>query len=267
MSQVSSGAQLPLAGQVALVTGGGTGIGRAIALRLGQMGADVVLAARRTGPLHETAAMLADMGRTAWVETVNIRDEESVDGLARAVRAQVGKLHILVNNAGGQFVAPTQQISPNGWRAVVDLNLNGTFLCCRAFAPLIEESGGGSIVNMVAAMYHRGAPGMAHSAAARAAVVNLTQTLAVEWAQRGIRVNAIAPGLTMTEAFINNYSADTLKALEQATPLGRMGHPEEMAAAVGFLVSPEAGYITGQTLTIDGGLSLKMMMDFTPPGS
>lgn len=254
----------PLAGQVALVTGGGTGIGRAIAVKLGEMGADLVLVARRSGPLEDTAALLAAMGRKAWVETVNVRDPEAVEQLGETVRSRVGRLHILVNNAGGQFVAPTQAISPNGWRAVIDLNLNGTFYCCRTFAPLIEASGGGSIVNIVAAIYHRGSPGMAHSAAARAAVVNLTQTLAVEWARRGIRVNALAPGLTLTEAFINNYPAETLKALEEATPLGRMGRPEEMAAAVAFLVSPDAGYITGQTLTVDGGLSLKTMMNFVP---
>ena len=207
--------------------------------------------------------MVRDLGRRAWVLTSNVRDPEQVAHLAEAVRREAGRLHILVNNAGGQFVAPTEAITPNGWRAVIDLNLNAIFYCCRSLGPLIAASGGGSIVNMSATIYHRGSPGMAHSAAARAAVVNLTQTLAVEWAPKGIRVNAVAPGLTRTEAFEASYRPETLRRLEAAVPLGRMGRPEEVAAAVAFLVSPDAAYITGQTLTIDGGISLKTMLDFT----
>ncbi|HEY8450478.1 MAG TPA: glucose 1-dehydrogenase [Bacillota bacterium] len=252
----------PLAGRVALVTGGGTGIGRAIALRLAAMGAGVVLVGRRRELLEEAAAQVTERGGRAWVQPANVRDPEQLERVAAFIRGELGALHVLVNNAGGQFVAPTAQITPNGWRAVIDLNLNAIFDCCRVFGPLIAASGGGSIVNMAAAIYQRGSPGMAHSAAARAAVVNLTQTLAVEWAGQGIRVNAVAPGLTDTEAFRSNYDPATLARLEASVPLGRMGRPEEVAAAVAFLVSPEAAYITGQTLTIDGGLSLRRMLEF-----
>jgi citronellol/citronellal dehydrogenase len=246
-----------LDGQVVLVTGGGTGIGRCIAHEAAALGATVVLAARRKEPLQETAAEIADAGGTAdWVE-MNVRDEEAVATGVDTLLERHGRLDALVNNAGGQFPAPAEDISPNGWRSVVDLNLNGTFLVTRAAFNAWMGGHGGTIVNIVADMWN-GFPFMAHTAAARAGVVNLTMTLSLEWATRGVRVNAVAPGLIYSSG-MDTYDVEvqrTAAANSRKIPAGRIGTESEVAAAVVFLLSPAAAFITGETLKVDGGASL-----------
>jgi citronellol/citronellal dehydrogenase len=246
-----------LDGQVVLVTGGGTGIGRCIAHEAAALGATVVLAARRAEPLQETAAEIADAGGTAdWVE-MNVRDEEAVATGVDTLLERHGRLDALVNNAGGQFPAPAEDISPNGWRSVVDLNLNGTFLVTRAAFNAWMGANGGAVVNIVADMWN-GFPFMAHTAAARAGVVNLTMTLSLEWATRGVRVNAVAPGLVYSSG-MDTYDAEvqrTAAANARKIPAGRIGTESEVAAAVMFLLSPAAAFITGETLKVDGGASL-----------
>ena len=244
-------------GQVVVVTGGGTGIGRTIAHELASLGAQVVICGRRSEPLEKTAAELEAAGGAVSWRTLNIREEDSVKEFFAWVVAERGRLDALVNNAGGQFVSPAESIKAKGWHAVVETNLTGAFLCCReAFQAYMGEHGG-SIVSIVSEMW-RGFPGMAHSGAARAAVVNLTQTLAVEWAARGIRVNAVAPGLiessgleTYPEAvqgFLNEIKGDL--------PFHRMGTEAEVSGAVAYLLSPAGAYVSGETIRVDGAGSL-----------
>jgi citronellol/citronellal dehydrogenase len=244
-------------GQVVLVTGGGTGIGRCVAHELAALGATVVLAARRAEPLAATAAEIADAGGTADTLALNVRDADAVEEGVGAVVARHGRLDGLVNNAGGQFTAQAEDISPNGWRSVVDLNLNGTFLVTRAAFRAWMGERGGAVVSVVADMWN-GFPHMAHTGAARAGVVNLTQTLAVEWAGRGVRVNAVAPGLVYSSGWAT-YPEEVRAAAGAgvgAIPAGRAGTESETAAAITFLLSPAAAFVTGATLRVDGGGSL-----------
>ncbi|BDU39670.1 short-chain dehydrogenase/reductase SDR [Vibrio nigripulchritudo ATCC 27043] len=239
-------------GRVALVTGGGSGIGLEIARLIGQLGAKVVIAARDIDRLNNTANQLRDEGIDSHAAEVNIRDAESVADLFRQLEEKSISVDILINNAGGQFTSPAIDISSNGFKSVLDLNLQGTFHMCQAFAkhskPSIRDL---SIVNIVLCL-EQGIPGMAHAAAARAGVVNLTKTLAWEWADKGIRVNAIAPGTIDTEA-LKQYDFDNLQSGINQLPLKRIGQPSEIAQAVAFLVSPAASYITGICLAQDGG--------------
>lgn len=245
------------AGQVVLVTGGGTGIGRCIAHELAALGATVVLAARRDQPLRSTAAQIQAAGGLADWLCLDVRDERAVEAVLTEVLRRHGRLDALVNNAGGQFPAPAEAISPNGWRTVVDLNLNGTFLVTRAAFTSWMGENGGAIVTIVADMWN-GFPGMAHTGAARAGVVNLTKTLAIEWAPRRIRVNAVAPGLILSSG-LDTYGPETRETVVSRAsdiPVGRLGTESETAAAVTFLLSPAAAFITGETLRVDGGSSL-----------
>ena len=244
--------------RVMLITGGGTGIGRAIAHELAGLGAHVILAARRAEPLQQTAAEIRGNGGRVSTFSVNIRQEDSIKALFNAIETEIGPIHTLVNNAGGQFPSPAAKISQKGWHAVVETNLTGTFMMCREAYMRGMQNTGGAIVNIVAEMW-RGFPGMAHTGAARAGVVNLTQTLAVEWAQNGVRVNAVAPGIIegngfkhYDESFLKSY----LEPARQDIPLKRFGRESELAAAVTFLLSPAAAYITGITLNVDGASSL-----------
>jgi citronellol/citronellal dehydrogenase len=244
-------------GQVIVVTGGGTGIGLTIARELAALGAHVVLSARRLEKLEAACAEIEAAGGEASAIACNIREEAEVEALFARVVEERGAIHGLVNNAGGQFVSPAEQISRNGWAAVVDTNLTGTFLCSREAYRAWMGSHGGAVVNIVSEMW-RGFPGMAHSGAARAGVVNMTQTLAVEWASAGIRVNALAPGLIdstgletypdMVQGFLDEIVTDT--------PFKRMGTESEIASCVTFLLSPAAGYISGETMRVDGAASL-----------
>lgn len=245
------------AGKTIIVTGGGTGIGRATAHELASLGAHVVLAARKLPNLEKARAEIQADGGSASITTCNIREEDEVKALFDFVLGEHGKVDGLVNNAGGQFLSPAEFISLKGWHAVVETNLTGTFLMCReAFNRHMNEHGG-AIVNMLIEMW-RGFPGMAHSAAARAGIENLTKTLAVEWARSGVRINAVAPGLIQSSG-LDNYPDAAKIFIEQYVhdiPMKRMGSESEVAAAIVFLLSPAAAYISGESIRIDGGSSL-----------
>jgi NAD(P)-dependent dehydrogenase (short-subunit alcohol dehydrogenase family) len=242
-------------GRVAIVTGGGTGIGKAIALELAELGADVVIASRDPQHLEPTAEELRALGCRALAIPTDIRSPAQVEALVGQTVASLGKIDIHVNNAGGQYPGPAEELSIEGWRSVIDLNLNGTFYCSQIIARQMMQTGGGAMVNIVANFALRAAPGLAHSAAARAGVISLTRTLALEWAKYSIRVNAVAPGVVMTEGALSEMliSPDTIERIERAIPLKRLGTPEDIAHLVTFLVSDAAAYITGETIAADGG--------------
>ena len=243
-------------GRVAIVTGGGSGLGRALALELARLGAGVAVAGRRPEPLAETVRLIEARGGRGLAQPTDVRDPDAVDALVDATVSGLGRVDVLVNNAAGNFVVRAEDLSPNGWRAVVSIVLDGAFLCSRAAGRrMIEQSDGGAILSVIASYAWTGGPGTVHSAAAKAGVVALTRTLAVEWASHGIRVNCICPGPTDTEgAGAALWPTEEDRARVAATvPLGRLATPEEVAAWGAALLSPHAGYITGETLTIDGG--------------
>ncbi len=239
--------------QIVLVTGGGSGIGLATAREALRGGARVAICGRTAAKLDAARAELGDPDRVL-AKPCDIREPAQVEELIEHVIATWGRLDVVVNNAGGQFPAPAQQISPNGFLAVVRNNLVGTFHVCREAANRWMIKNGGSIVNVTANVY-RGFPGMAHTGAARAGVENLTMTLAVEWAQFKIRVNAIAPGIILSSGTAQ-YPPQLLAKGIAETPLKRAGTCEEVAAAIVFIASPAAQFITGATLRIDGGQAL-----------
>ena len=245
-----------------VVTGGGTGIGKSIARELSGLGATVVIAGRKQAALDATAAELnAAQGGAVVAVPCNIREEDDVKALmARAASIGGGRIDGLVNNAGGQFPSPAAWIRTKGWHAVIETNLTGTFLCCReAFHAAMEEHGG-TIVNIIADMW-RGFPGMAHTGAARAGVDNLTKSLALEWAWRGIRVNAVAPGIILSSGYANYDPVFRKVFLDMADqiPARRLGTEEEVSSAVCWLLSEGAAFVTGTTLRVDGAGSLWRM--------
>jgi NAD(P)-dependent dehydrogenase (short-subunit alcohol dehydrogenase family) len=245
-----------LDGRVAIVTGGGSGLGRALALELARVGAAVAVAGRRPEPLEETVRLVEERGGRALAQPTDVRDPERVEALVERTASELGRVDVLVNNAAGNFVVRAEDLSPNGWRAVVAIVLDGSFLCSRAAGRrMIEQGDGGAILSVIASYAWTGGPGTIHSAAAKAGVVALTRTLAVEWAPYGIRVNCICPGPTDTEgAGAALWPTEEERTRVAATvPLGRLATPEEVAAWGAALLSPHAGYITGETLTIDGG--------------
>jgi NAD(P)-dependent dehydrogenase (short-subunit alcohol dehydrogenase family) len=245
-----------LAGRVAVVTGGGTGIGLAIARRLGRLGASIVIASRHAGNLEAGAAELAADGTPHLTAPVDVRSPEDIDALVARTVERFGGIDILVNNAAGNFICRAEDLSPNGWNAVIGIVLNGSFYCSRAVGRhMIARGQGGAIVSILANYVWTGSAGTIHSAAAKAGVMSMTQTLAVEWARHQIRVNAVAPGPIESPGAARQLWAtpEDVERISGMVPLGRWGRPSEVADAVAFLVSPHAGYITGEILTIDGG--------------
>ena len=244
------------AGQTILVTGGGSGIGRCVAHELAHLGAHVVLVGRKQDKLENTAGEIIEDGGSASWHVCDIRDEDSVKAMVATLIEQRGRIHQLVNNAGGQFPAPLIGINQKGFETVVRTNLVGGFLVAReVFLQSMSKHGGG-IVNMLADMWG-GMPGMGHSGAARAGMVNFTQTAAYEWGSCGVRVNAVAPGWIMSSG-MDTYPEgfkQTLKTLRAAVPLKRMGNESEVSGAICFLLSDAAAFISGDTLRIDGAAS------------
>ncbi|MBI5256135.1 MAG: SDR family oxidoreductase [Burkholderiales bacterium] len=245
------------AGQLIWVTGGGSGIGRCVAHELAALGATVLISGRTQEKLERVAAEIAeDGGRCRWL-AFDIRDEDAVKANVAAVVAEHGAVHGLVNNAGGQFPLPLLAISKRGFDAVVANNLTGGFLMMREVFTQSMQAQGGAIVNMTAD-FRNGMPGMGHSGAARAGMSNLTMSAAVEWAHAGVRVNAVSPGWVASSG-MDTYAGATralIPKLKDAVPLGRLAQEAEVSAAIVFLLSPAAGFITGVTLQIDGAASL-----------
>jgi NAD(P)-dependent dehydrogenase (short-subunit alcohol dehydrogenase family) len=250
-----------LSERVALVTGGGTGLGRAIAIELGRLGAKVAVLGRRREPLDDTVAALSGEG---FAVQADVRDPDALAAAFDAAEEALGPLTTLVNNAAGNFLVRADELSPNGWRAVVGIVLDGTFFCSRELGRRVAARGGANaqIVNLVASYAWTGGPGTVHSAAAKAGVVNLTRTLAVEWARHGIRVNSIAPGPIDTEETRTRLwpTEEIREQVLRRVPLGRFGRENEVANACAYLVSDFAGYVTGDVLTLDGGAWLEQGM-------
>jgi len=245
------------AGQTVWVTGGGSGIGRCTAHELAALGAQVVLSGRTAAKLEQVCAEIVEDGGRCMHRTFDIRDEDAVKANVAAVVAELGPVHGLVNNAGGQFPAPMATISKKGFDAVVANNLTGGFLMMREVFVQSMQRHGGAIVNMTAD-FRNGMPGMAHSGAARAGTSNMTMTAAYEWAHAGVRVNAVAPGWIASSGMDTYGGAmrEMIPKLNALVPLQRMGEEAEVSAAIVFLLSPGAAFITGVTLQIDGAASL-----------
>ena len=244
-------------GQVHIVTGGGSGIGRCVAHELAALGATVILTGRTAEKLAKVAAEILEDGGLVDTFAFDIRDEDAVKTAVAAMVAKHGPIHGLVNNAGGQFPSPIEAISKRGFEAVVANNLTGGFLMMREVFLKSMQKHGGAIVNMTADMWN-GMPGMAHSGAARAGMANLTKTAAFEWAGSRVRVNAVAPGWIASSG-MDHYGpamAGIIRTLKDHLPMRRMGLESEVSSAICFLLSPGATFITGVTLQIDGGAPL-----------
>ena len=244
-------------GQSIIVTGGGSGIGRCTAHELASLGAHVVLVGRKEDKLRRVVDEIEEDGGSADLDVLDIREEARVKEVITGIVARRGRVHGLVNNAGGQFPAPLALINQKGFETVVRTNLVGGFLMARELFTQHLRDHGGSIVNIVADMW-KGMPGMGHSGAARAGMINLTQTAAVEWAPAGVRVNAVAPGW-VASAGLDTYEGPVkamIPKLRDAVPLRRLATEAEVSASICFLLSEAAAFITGETIRVDGGAPL-----------
>jgi citronellol/citronellal dehydrogenase len=239
-----------LQGQVVVVTGGGSGLGRATAQELTACGATVIVAGRRLEPLEETATLCEGPCEPV---VCDIREEDQVTALVDGVLERHGRIDTLVNNAGGQYMTPAEDISVKGFETVVRLNLTGTWLMSHAVATKSMIPGDGGKIISVTLSPHHGLPGMAHSSAARAAVENLTRVLSIEWARFGIRLTAVAPGPMGTETLRTKYPQAVVDSAAWTVPLGRLGTEEEFAWLVAYLASPAGDHLSGTVLTLDGG--------------
>ena len=253
-------------GQIALITGGGTGIGFGIAQLLAGLGATVVIASRNQAHLEPAVEQLRAAGDKAESLTLDVRDADAVKTAVRSVADRLGRIDVLVNNAAGNFYVPSESMSANAWRSVIEIDLSGTFFCSQAVMPVMRDHGGGRIVNVSMTLHYRGWPLMAHATAAKAGIDALTRTLALEWARYGIRVNAVAPGPIPTEGVKKAFAAppdaaqdvfSAERAMEEyarrSIPLARMGSPRDIANMVAFLASPAGDWITGAIMVVDGG--------------
>jgi NAD(P)-dependent dehydrogenase (short-subunit alcohol dehydrogenase family) len=246
-------------GRVAVITGGGTGLGRAFALRFSELGAKLVLASRSADHLNPTRDEIVSHGGSALSVPTDVRAPEQVEALMRTAHDTYGSIDILVNNAAGNFLCRAEKLSYNGWRAVVDIVLNGSFFCCRAAFPYMQKQNYGRILSILATYASGASPGTVHSVAAKAGVQAMTRTLAVEWARYGIHANGIAPGSFPTEGASSRLwlgsQEDAAKRMEKSVPVRRHGRHEELANLAAYLCSNFADYINGETVTIDGGMT------------
>jgi NAD(P)-dependent dehydrogenase (short-subunit alcohol dehydrogenase family) len=244
-----------LAGQVFLVSGGGSGIGRGMAYLLVRLGADVMICGRRAEKLEETAAGIRKhLGRDVGTHAMTIREPDQVEALIDATFARFGRLDTLVNNGGGQFPQAAIDFTPKGWLAVIDTNLNGTWYMMQAAARQWRERGqGGHIVNIVATVW-RGMPQVAHTCAARAGVIYLSKTVATEWAPLGVRVNCVAPGAIATDG-LNVYPDGGPERFASTNPLKRLGDVYDVAEAVVYVSASSGKFVTGEVVVVDGGHS------------
>ena len=241
-----------LDGKVCLVSGAGSGLGRATALELARLGATVVGCGRRAEPLEQTAGLAAGLDGSFEGEAADIREEEAVERLVDGALERHGRLDLLVNNAGGQFLSPAEAITPKGFRTVIELNVQGTWLmthaaATKAFIPQRE----GKVVSVTLSP-HNGMPGMVHSGAARAAVENMMRTLSVEWARHNVKLCAVAAGQFDTETLRTKYPQQVVENVHRTVPLGRLGTPEEMAWLIAFIASPGGDFLSGCVITVDG---------------
>lgn len=252
------GDSFDIAGQVAIVTGASSGIGKAIAERFARDGADVVICSREqenVDPVAETINADAenatsDHGRGLAIEC-DVTDREAMEALVEATVEEFGTIDCLVNNAGASFMANFEDISPNGWETIVDINLTGTYHCSQAVLPVMKESGGGTIINLSSVAGQQGSPYMSHYGAAKAGVINLTTTLAYEYAGDDIRVNCIAPGFVATPG-VESQMGVTADEIDRGAVDRRIGHADEIADVAKFLASPASSYVVGETITAAG---------------
>ncbi len=245
-----------LRGRTAFVSGGATGIGRETVAMLGRMGANIFIASRKAENLEIAVKELSDAGIDAAFAAADVRDYEAVESAVAACEERFGSLDILINNAAANFPCPTAELSPNGWKTVVDIDLNGTFHCCRAAYPHLRQSEfGGRIVSITTSFARTGWPGAAHAGAAKAGVLSLMRALAVEWAPDGILVNSISPGPIAGTPGVDKLYIETGREAEMTSrvALGRFGKPEDIANAIVYLCSTAGNFITGAELAVDGG--------------
>jgi citronellol/citronellal dehydrogenase len=238
--------------RVVVISGAGTGLGRETALEMVRLGATVAGCGRRSEPLEETAGLAADLPGSFEFNTVDIRDEAGVDAFIDEVMTRHDRIDTLVNNAGGQFLSPAEAITPKGFRTVIDLNVTGTWLMTHAAATRAFIPQGDGAVLSVTLSPHNGMPGMVHSGAARAAVENMTRTLAIEWSRFGIRTCAVAAGQFATDTFVNKYPKEIVDSVHRTIPMGRVGESEEMAWLLAFLASDAGAFHSGSVITLDG---------------
>ena len=260
-----------LAGQVAVVTGGGTGLGRAIAVELARAGASIGIVSRDEAHRRRGVEAVEEVGGKAAHAACDVREADQVEAAFDQIESDLGGVGILINNAAANFPVLASSMSPNAWRAVSRIVVDGTFLCSQQLhRRAVRDGRPGSIVNIVATQAFTGGPGMAHAAAGKAAVVNMTKSLAVEWAPDGVRINAIAPGLFPHEEMRTDLQALRTEGADvdaRRSPAGRLGERREIGWAAAWLVSPFASFITGHTLVVDGGNWLRrdfVMPPFTP---
>ncbi|MCH7613598.1 MAG: SDR family oxidoreductase [Candidatus Marinimicrobia bacterium] len=243
-----------------IVTGGGTGLGKSMATRFGELGANLVIASRREDVIQSAAEELRQTGADVLGLSCDVREMDSVQEMVNATIERFGKIDVLLNNAAGNFISPTENLSANGFKVVVDIVLNGTFNCTLAVGKEMIAQGGGTMLNIVTTYAWTGSGYVVPSAAAKAGVLAITRSLAVEWAKYGIRMNAIAPGPFPTEGAWSRLAPPGLgieKKMKNRVPLKRFGEHIELANLASYLISDEAGYINGEVVTIDGGEWLK----------
>ncbi len=251
-----------LEGRTAVITGGGTGIGKSIAVEFARAGADVALCSRKMEHLEPVVEAVRGLGRRSFAMVVDVRVEDQVRAIVERAAREFGRLDVMVNNAGASFRAKPEDISPNGWNAVVGINLNGVFFGCKwAQRQMVAQGGGGVIVNVASVAGVSGSTMMSHYGAAKAAVINLTRSLGIAWARQGIRVNCVAPGPVETEGYLDVLhktdpeAEKTYQAVAARVGMGRWGRVEEIAYPCIFLASEASSFMTGETIIVDGGPS------------